>query len=123
MLIDSEIIDDALLDIALVKENGEYENQLEVANRVRTEIAMDVVNAFAGGVVPYEITTNIFNQTIYIWNNVFVNKVLDVLKIGTYSNDLTTNEKNLIKSYVDFKYNNGESNDLLISLDNYIGAM
>lgn len=122
MLIDSEIIDDALLDIALVKENGEYENQLEVANRVRTEIAIDVVNIFRE-VAPYEITTNIFNQTTYIWNNVFVNKVLDVLKIGTYSNDLTTNEKNLIKSYVDFKYNNGESNDLLISLDNYIGAM
>ena len=52
MLIDSEIIDDALLDIALVKENGEYENQLEVANRVRTEIAMDVVNIFAE-VIPY----------------------------------------------------------------------
>ena len=32
-------------------------------------------------------------------------------------------KKSLIKSYVDFKYNNGESNDLLISLDNYIGAM
>ena len=62
MLIDSEIIDDALLDIALVKENGEYENQLEVANRVRTEIAMDVVNIF-GEVSPYEITINIFNQT------------------------------------------------------------
>lgn len=122
MLIDSEIIDDALLDIALVKENGEYENQLEVANRVRTEIAMDVVNIF-GEVSPYEIKINIFNQTTYIWNIDFINKVLDVLKIGTYSNDLTTNEKNLIKSYVDFKYNNGESNDLLISLDNYIGAM
>lgn len=122
MLIDSEIIDDALLDIALVKENGEYENQLEVANRVRTEIAMDVVNIFAE-VIPYEITTNIFNETKYIWNIDFINKVLDVLKIGTYSSDLTTNEKNLIKSYVDFKYNNGESNDLLISLDNYIGAM
>ena len=122
MLIDSEIIDDALLDIALVKENGEYENQLEVANRVRTEIAMDVVNIF-GEVIPYEITTNIFNETKYIWNDIFVNKVLDVLKIGTYSNDLTTNEKNLIKSYVDFKYNNGDSSELLISLDNYIGAM
>ena len=122
MLIDSEIIDDALLDIALVKENGEYENQLEVANRLRTEIAMDVVNIF-GEVSPYEITTNIFNQTTYIWNNVFVNKVLDVLKIGVYGNELTRNEKSLIKSYVDFKYNNGESNDLLISLDNYIGAM
>ena len=122
MLIDSEIIDDALFDIALVKENGEYENQLEVANRLRTEIAMDVVNIF-GEVSPYEITTNIFNQTTYIWNNVFVNKVLDVLKIGVYGNELTRNEKSLIKSYVDFKYNNGESNDLLISLDNYIGAM
>ena len=122
MLIDSEIIDDALLDIALVKENGEYENQLEVANRVRTEIAIDVVNIF-GEVAPYEITTNIFNQTTYIWNNVFVNKVLDVLKIGVYGNELTRNEKSLIKSYVDFKYNNGESNDLLISLNNYIGAM
>lgn len=122
MLIDSEIIDDALLDIALVKENGEYENQLEVANRVRTEIAMDVVNIF-GEVIPYEITTNIFNETKYIWNDIFVNKVLGVLKIGTYSNDLTTNEKNLIKSYVDFKYNNGDSSELLISLDNYIGAM
>ena len=122
MLIDSEIIDDALLDIALVKENGEYENQLEVANRVRTEIAIDVVNIFRE-VAPYEITTNIFNQTTYIWNNVFVNKVLDVLKIGVYGNELTRNEKSLIKSYVDFKYNNGESNDLLISLDNYIGAM
>ena len=122
MLIDSEIIDDALLDIALVKENGEYENQLEVANRVRTEIAMDVVNVFAE-VVPYEITTNIFNQTTYIWNNVFVNKVLDVLKIGVYGNELTRNEKSLIKSYVDFKYNNGDSSELLISLDNYIGAM
>lgn len=122
MLIDSEIIDDALLDIALVKENGEYENQLEVANRVRTEIAIDVVNIFEE-VSPYKITTNIFNQTTYIWNIYFINKVLDVLKIGTYSNDLTTNEKNLIKSYVDFKYNNGESSELLISLDNYIGAM
>ena len=122
MLIDSEIIDDALLDIALVKENGEYENQLEVANRVRTEIAMDVVNVFAV-VIPYEITTNIFNQTTYIWNNVFVNKVLDVLKIGVYGNELTRNEKNLIKLYVDFKYNNGDSSELLISLDNYIGAM
>ena len=122
MLIDSEIIGDALLDIALVKENGEYENQLEVANRVRTEIAMDVVNAFAE-VVPYKTTTNIFNQTTYIWNIDFINKVLDVLKIGVYGNELTRNEKSLIKSYVDFKYNNGESNDLLISLDNYIGAM
>lgn len=122
MLIDSEIIDDALLDIALVKENGEYENQLEVANRVRTEIAMDVISVF-GEVSPYEITTNIFNQTTYIWNIDFINKVLDVLKIGTYSNNLTTNEKALIKLYVDFKYNNGDSSELLISLDNYIGAM
>ena len=96
MLIDSEIIDDALLDIALVKENGEYENQLEVANRVRTEIAIDVVNIFRE-VAPYEITTNIFNQTTYIWNNVFVNKVLDVLKIGIYGNELTRNEKKFNK--------------------------
>lgn len=98
-------------------------NQFEMANVVRDCVLRDTISCFAE-VIPYEIIITIFNETTYKWNDLFVNKLLDVLKSGVYGNNLTSNEKILIKDYVDFKYNNTvEPSPLLVSLDEYIGAL
>lgn len=98
-------------------------NQFEMANVVRDCVLRDTISCFAE-VIPYEIIITIFNETTYKWNDLFVNKLLDVLKSGAYGNNLTSNEKILIKDYVDFKYNNTvEPSPLLVSLDEYIGAL
>lgn len=98
-------------------------NQLEKATAVRDYSFTETIKAFSE-IIPYEIVTTIFNETKYIWNVLFVDKLLKVLNTGVYGNDLTFKEKELIKSYVDFKYNGTvESSDLLVSLDEFIGAM
>lgn len=98
-------------------------NQFEMANIVRDCVLRDTISCFAE-VIPYEIVITIFNETTYKWNDLFVNKLLDVLKSGVYGNNLTVNEKILIKDYVDFKYNNTiPPSPLLTSLDEYIGAL
>ena len=98
-------------------------SQLDMQKEVNTDAYLDCINVFAE-VIPYEIVTNIFNQNTYIWNEQFISKVLVVLQSGLYNNGLTLKEKELIKRYVDYKYNGTEEPDeVLISLDNFIGAM
>lgn len=120
----NEGIQDSLLYVELDDVIVDYNlNQLEMANIARDEILKDTIACFAE-IVPYEIVITIFNEISYIWNELFINKLLDVLNTGVYGNNLTVNEKTLIKSYVDFKYNNTvESSALLVSLDEHLGAL
>lgn len=97
-------------------------NQLEMANAVRDYTTSETINCFAK-YEPYTTVETIFNTFVYDWNIIFVNKLLDVLRLGTYLDTLTSKEKDLIDSYVDFKYNSSEPTEIMVSLDEYIGAL
>ena len=98
-------------------------NQLEIANIVRDSVLKDTVACFAE-YSPYETVITIFNETSYVWNEFFINKLLNIISTGLYGNDLTHKELAISKDYIGFKYNNTiEPSALLVSLDEHLGAL
>lgn len=119
----SDVIEDSLY-FSKSTSSIDLVNQLDKANSFRTDAVMSTVDFFSE-TFPYTIEKNIFNETKFIWNEYFIAKLLETINTGIYNKNLNSNEFALAKNYIDFKYNNVavDQSDVLISLDEYIGAL
>ena len=73
---------------------------------------------------PYERFVNIFGDVSYTWDEDFVDMLVGTLNTGIYNNKFNSYEKKIAEDYVAYKYElNGVTSELILALDEHLGAL
>lgn len=95
----------------------------EAIMELETEKLADTKALFVGE-IPYEILTNIFDEKVYEFNSLFIEKIVSTLNTGWYDPALNKLELHIAKDYIAYKYSGSlEPTELIIALDEKLGAL
>ena len=73
---------------------------------------------------PYERFVNIFGDVTYTWDKDFIDMLVGTLNTGIYDNKFNVYEKSIAEDYIAYKYEtNGTGSELIIALDEHLGAL
>lgn len=73
---------------------------------------------------PYERFVNIFGDVSYTWDKDFIDMLVGTLNTGVYDNKFNSYEQKIAQDYVAYKYEtNGTGSELIIALDEHLGAL
>lgn len=71
---------------------------------------------------PYEPTTKLDGSIGYVFNTGYIDRLVATIEAGVYES-FSTSEKKLTDEYMTFQLNGSTPSDVVVALDNTVGAL